>query len=390
VTNDFEYKSYNDDDHIATLEHKAAELDRLMASIPRGREPRWANVATPDLGYADSDYAELPYPDEADFPGDDYPEEVPADFAEPTPVPAVPVPLRRPRAAGGRRPAATGPQRGAAGRQGGTRPAATGAGGGRTEALINHGRQRARRSRLRWMLPHWKVLAVAGVALTAGMIASLVAMGGSGPSWPASVVTVQAEIRQACQNPDTAAEPSGLNFACDKDTQSVLWVYSLLTSGNNGNYVDQATGRTGLEPITPAQGGNIAWSLNLHHPYNAADPEDSLQVAARAINNIISGATLTSAAGKAQIEPGLESKAANCERYTGSAALVTRAGYPAHCASAASGSGQAALVTDVFKQWMGSTPAALADEAGVLFENSGNPGNAQVQQILKSLPASGG
>ena len=105
---------------------------------------------------------------------------------------------------------------------------------------------------------------------------------------------MQAEIKQACQNPDVAAEPSGLNFACAKDTQQVLWVFSLLTSGNNPGFVDQATGRKGLEPIQPAQGGDIAWSLNLHHPYNAANPIDSLEVAARAINNIISGATLTS------------------------------------------------------------------------------------------------
>ena len=82
MTNDFEYISYDDDDHIATLEHKAAELDRLMASIPRGREPRWASVATPDPGYPDSAYAETPYDDDVSFPGDGYPEEGPADFAE--------------------------------------------------------------------------------------------------------------------------------------------------------------------------------------------------------------------------------------------------------------------------------------------------------------------
>jgi hypothetical protein len=376
VTNEFEYISYEDDEHLATLEHKAAELDRLLAAVPRGREPRWANVATPDPGYPDHDYAdgaygandygEEPYGDDAGFPGADYPGAGPASTG--------PVPPVRPRPGAARRPAS--------GR--------AGAGGGRTEALINHGRQRARPSRLRSIVGHWRLLAVAAAALTAGVIAALVAGGGSGPGWPASVLTVQTEIKQACQNPDTAAEPSGLNFACDPGTQSVLWVYSLLTSGNNANYVDQATGRTGLEPITPAQGGDIAWSLNLHHPYDAVDPVDSLQVAARAINNIISGATLTSSAGQAQIEPGLESKAANCERYTGSPNLVTRTGYPAHCASGLTGAGQAALVTDVLKQWLGSTPAALANQAGVLFENSGNPGSASVQAILKTLPASGG
>ena len=201
------------------------------------------------------------------------------------------------------------------------------------------------------------------------------------------MATVQAEIKQACANPDVAAEPSGLNFACAKDTHQVLWVFSLLTSGDNPGFVDQATGRKGLEPIQPAQGGDIAWSLNLHHPYDPANPVDSLAVAARAINNIISGATLTSSSGSALVEPGLESKAANCQRYTGSAKLVTRPGYPAACASPVTGaSGQAALVSDVFQQWMGGTPSRIAGEAGVLFENADNPGNPQVQPSSPACP----
>jgi hypothetical protein len=205
------------------------------------------------------------------------------------------------------------------------------------------------------------------------------------------VATVQAEIDQACANPDVAAEPSGLNFACTKDTNQVLWVFALLTSGDNPSFVDQSTGRKGLEPVQPAQGGDIAWSLNLHHPYNSANPIDSLAVAARAINNIISGAALTSSTGSALIEPGLESKAANCQRYTGSAKLDTRPGYPAACASpVTTASGQAALVSDAFQQWMDGTPSRIAREAGVLFGNADNPGNPQVRAILASLPASGG
>jgi hypothetical protein len=262
--------------------------------------------------------------------------------------------------------------------------------GARTEALINHGRQRAKRSKTRRALGHWRLVLVGLVALLAGVIAAVVALSGSNAVWPASVATVQAEIKQACQNPDVAAEPSGFNFACAKDTQQVLWVFSLLTSGNNPGYVDQGTGRKGLEPIQPAQGGDIAWSLNLHHPYNAASPLDSLEVAARAINNIIGGATLTSSSGGALVEGGLESTAANCQRYTGSPQLVTRQGYPARCASPVTpGDGQAAVVSDAFQQWMGGTPSQIAAEAGVLFENADNPGNAQVQAILGSLPASG-
>ncbi len=204
------------------------------------------------------------------------------------------------------------------------------------------------------------MIAVAAVALVAGIVAALLVVGSGGASWPASVTTVQAEIKQACENPDVAAEPSGLNFACAKDTQQVLWVFSLLTSGDNPGFVDQSTGRKGLEPIQPSQGGDIAWSLNLHHPYNAANPIDSLQVAARAINNIISGATLTSASGGALVEPGLESKAANCQRYTGSAQARHPVWVPRPLRRAAHLGREAALVSDVFQQWMGGTPSQIA------------------------------
>jgi hypothetical protein len=263
--------------------------------------------------------------------------------------------------------------------------------GKRTEALINRGRPSYRRSRRRRLLAHWRLIAAGAVALLAGVVAFLVATRGSGAAWPASVATVRAEITQACANPDVAAEPSGLNFACAKDTDQVLWVFALLTSGDNPNFVDQSTGRKGLEPVQPAQGGDIAWALNLHHPYDPASPIDSLAVAARAINNIISGATLTSSSGSALIEPGLESKSSNCQRYTGSAKLTARQGYPAACASpVTSASGQAALVSDVFQKWMSGAPSQIAVEAAVLFENAGNPGSPRVRAVLASLPASGG
>jgi hypothetical protein len=364
MTQGFEYISYNDADRIAIRENKAAELERrLLAAVPPAGTSRWGNVATPDSRYQE------PVPDD-EFYGDDdqapVPDDEPAssfadggqfaddgDFADSDGVP-LPADVR-------------------------------------TEALINHGRQRARRGRGRRIFAHWRMLAVSAAALLAGVIAGLVALGGGSASWPASVTTVQGEIKQACENPDVAAEPAGLNFACGTGTQQVLWAFSLLTSGDNPGYVDQASGRKGLEPIQPSQGGDIAWSLNLHHPYNPASPLDSLQVAARAINNIISGATLTSTSGGTLVEAGLESKAANCQRYTGSAKLVAKQGYPAHCAAAVTtGAGEAALVSDAFQQWMGGTPSTLATEAGVLFENAGNPGDSQVQAILDSLPASGG
>jgi hypothetical protein len=357
MTQQFEYFSDDEATRIAILENKAAELERRMLAATGPNSGGWANVATPGRprGQRGAGRA-ASVTDAADGAGDDA-----GDIA-------------RGNGAGG--------DDDTGNRDGGT--------GNRTEELINHGRQRARRSGGRRLLAHWRLLAVGAAALAAGMVAALLVIGSGGPGWPASVAGVQAEIKQACDNPDVAAEPSGLNFACDGDTQPVLWVFSLLTSGNNPGFVDQQTGRKGLEPIVPAQGGDIAWSLNLHHPYDPASPTDSLEVAARAINNIISGATLTSSTGSALIEAGLESKAANCERYTGSSKLDTKPGYPAHCAAAITGAaGQAALVSDVFQQWMGGTPAQMATEAGVLFENANNPGNAKVQAILDSLPSSG-
>jgi hypothetical protein len=400
--------SYDDADRIAILESRAAELERrLLAALPPDGTSGWGNVVVPPGARAG----------EGDQTADGA-----AGAYRTTPYPAGH--LAGVAAGDGPCPddgdayGTDGDAYGADGESYGTDGDAYGtdslaeaaddatAGGGdagdgdpgggdvpdeRTEALINHGRTRARPARSRRVLRHWRMIAVGAVALLAGIITALVVVGGGSASWPGSVTTVRAQVKQACENPDVAAEPSGLNFACAQDTQPVLWVFSLLTSGNNPGFVDQATGRKGLEPIQPGQGGDIAWSLNLHHPYNPANPVDSLQVAARAINNIISGATLTSTGGGALVQPGLESKAANCQRYTGSPKLVTRSGYPARCAAPVTGAaGEAALVSDVFQQWMGGTPTRIAQQAGVLFKNADNPGDAQVQAILASLPASGG
>jgi hypothetical protein len=260
----------------------------------------------------------------------------------------------------------------------------------RTEVLINQGRRNVRRSRLvRWR-EHRRAIVIGGVAFAAGIVILTAVLSGSSASWPASVAVVQTEITTACQNPNVAAEPTQVNFACAKDTQQILWVFSLLTSGDNPGFTDTATGRMGLEPIAPAQGGDIAWSLNLHHPYDPGNAIDSLQVAARAINNIIGGATLTNSSGTPTVQNGLESSPANCQRYTGSSALITRQGFPALCASpVTSPQGQAALVSDVFQKWMVGTPSQIADDAGVLFVNANNPGDPRVQAILNSLPDSG-
>jgi hypothetical protein len=258
----------------------------------------------------------------------------------------------------------------------------------RTQALIDRGRRSASRGgagRARMPKSRKGVLAVAGVAAVI-TIASLFIFRSS-PGWPASVASVQSQIETACKNPNVASEPAQVNFACGKDTSQILWVFAMMTSGNSAQFNDAKTGRQGLEPITPAQGGQVAWSLNLHHPYNPMDPVDSLQVAARAINNIIGGATLTGTNGKPMVQPGLESNPDNCVKYTGSSAIVSHAGFPSQCAQpVTSTTGQAALVADTYRQWVVGATAAAAYDVGVLFSNAGNPGNPQVQAILKSLP----
>jgi len=255
----------------------------------------------------------------------------------------------------------------------------------RTQALIDRGRRsttQPRVSRSRKI-----VLSVAGLAVVVAVASFFIFR--TNPSWPPSVATVQSEITTGCQNPNVASEPGQVNFACGKTTSQILWVFALMTSGDNPLFTDAKTGRKGLEPITPTQGGEVAWSLNLHHPYNPLDPVDSLQVAARALNNIIGGATLTSANGKPAVQPGLESDPSNCVKYTGSSAMVSHAGFPSLCAQpVTSATGQAALVADAYRQWVvGATPAAAYD-VSVLFANANNPGNPQVQAILKTLPSS--
>jgi hypothetical protein len=256
----------------------------------------------------------------------------------------------------------------------------------RTETLLSHGRPSAyhrglsNRSRL-----------VIGIALLVALITILMlVLSRGGPSWPPSVATVQAEIAKACQNPDVKSEPGQVDFACAPGTRQILWAFSLLTSGDNPDFNDTQNGRLGLEPIAPTQGGQIALSLNLHNPYSPYSPVDSLEVAARAINSIIGGATVTGSDGNPVVQPGLESEPANCLRYTGSAALTSRAGFPSLCARPiAAPAGQAALVSDVYQKWIVGAAPRAAQDAAVLFENSGNPGSPQVQAILERLPGAG-
>ena len=361
MNRNLEYISYSDNDRLAMLENRAAELERRLAQVtPSGGLPEFhaidhgtvafpAFASPPDSdAYADSGR------DDPDLEDPVYPDDVPVGgrYREP-----------------------------AAGLRGGS--------GERAERLVNGGRRHVKRGPRRWFA-HWRAIAIGMAAFAAGITLIAVVLPGRSASWPASVATVKTEITTACQNPNVASEPAQVNFACAKDTQQVLWVFSLLTSGDSPSYADQSNGRKGLEPIQPSQGGDIAWSLNLHNPYDPANPIDSLEVAARAINNIIGGATVTGTNGAPVVQQGLESNPANCAKYTGSSALITRQGFPAECALPVSTpAGQAALVSDVFSQWMVGAPAQFATEAGVLFQNADNPGDPRVQSILNTLRTSG-
>jgi hypothetical protein len=363
MTHNLEYISYSENDRLAMLENRAAELERRLAqATPSGGLPEFhASDHGTDV------YPAFAPPHESEAYGDsgrDDPELDEPYYPEDAPTWS------------GSREAAAG-QRGGSGER------------TRSERLINGGRRHVKRGPRHWVA-HWRAIVVGAAAFAAGIILLALILPGSSPGWPASVATVQTEITTACQNPNVVSEPAQVNFACAKDTQQVLWVFSLLTSDNNPGYADKSNGRKGLEPIQPAQGGDIAWSLNLHHPYDPASPIDSLEVAARAINNIIGGATVTAANGAPVVQQGLESSPANCAKYTGSSALITRQGFPAVCALPVStAAGQAALVSDVFSQWMVGAPAQFATEAGVLFQNADNPGDPRVQSILNTLRTSG-
>ncbi|HEV8279213.1 MAG TPA: hypothetical protein VGQ26_26460, partial [Streptosporangiaceae bacterium] len=253
----------------------------------------------------------------------------------------------------------------------------------RTAVLLSHGRRSAGRRGL----TRAQKVAIGVVIAALALIAVLIVLFTGRASWPASVSTVESQAEKACRNPDVQSEPGQVNFACAEATRRILWVFALMTSGNDPNFSDAKTGRVGLEPITPAQGGQVAWSLNFHHPYNPANPIDSLAVAARAINNIIGGATVTAADGSPVVQPGLEGHPTNCVRYTGSAEVTSRKGYPPLCAKpVTSPAGQAALVADVYRKWVVGAPPRDARAAAVLFENADNPGDPQVQAILKRLP----
>jgi len=355
-TTSADFENFSDDDELwlSDLETRAIDLENELSV--------WREVRQRAL--AEQDYAEEPVPSP---PHESFRRVAGPSDRGPQAGPRAPVHTAARRAAARSQPRVTGRSRAAE---------------ERTRALIDHGRRSVRRGRF----GRTHKITIALAVLAVGVTVLILTVFQSGASWPSSVAVVQSEISTACQNPDIISEPNQVNFACGKDTNKILWVFSLMTSGDNPNFSDAKTGRQGLEPISAAQGGEVAWSLNLHHPYNPFNAIDSLEVAARAINNIIGGASLVGSNGKPTVQPGLESNPANCAKYTGSAAVITRAGYPDLCATAVtSASGEAALVADVYRQWFVGSSPAFAQDASVLYQNANDPGNPQVQAILRSL-----
>ncbi len=355
-TTSAEFENFNDDDELwlSDLETRAIDLENELSV--------WREVR--QRGLAEQDYVAEPVPSP---PHESFRRVAGPPERGPQPGRRAPVHTAARRAADRSQPRVTGRAR---------------ADEERTRALIDHGRRSVRRRRF----GRAPKVTIGLAVLAAGVAVLVMTVFGPGASWPSSVAVVQGEIGTACQNPNVVSEPNQVNFACGKDTSQILWVFSLMTSGDNPTFSDAKTGRQGLEPISATQGGEVAWSLNLHHPYNPSNALDSLQVAARAINNIIGGASLTGSNGKPSVQPGLESNPANCARYTGSAAVITRSGYPDMCATAVtSANGQAALVADVYKQWFVGSSPAFAQDASVLYQNANDPGNPQVQAVLKTL-----
>ena len=365
MTQGFESFNEEDDEWLSELETRAIDLEQELFD--------WRELRAREL--ADSAYRREAAPGQATAAfrrsgGDEKPEHDGATSA----VHTAARPARRAPQDPSIRPGE--PDR----RDGGPRPYSAEE---RTRALIDQGRRSVERVRV----SRGRKIALVTAALVVMVTVLVMVIFKKGASWPPSVATVQGEITTACQNANVASEPGQVNFACGKTTSQILWVFALMTSTNNPNYTDAQTGRKGLEPITATQGGEVAWSLDLHHPYNPYDPIDSLEVAARAINNIIGGATLTDAKGSPAVQPGLESNPANCARYTGSSAVISRAGFPNICAQpVTSASGQAALVADVYQEWVVGATATAAQNVSVLFQNAGNPGDPQVQAILQTLP----
>jgi hypothetical protein len=268
----------------------------------------------------------------------------------------------------------------------------------RTQRMVEGGRANKYRRRRR---PHRRLIGfIVGLALLVIGIFAAVAFWPRA-TWPSQVTTMQKEIPKACQG-NVASAPNGVNFACNPTNWQILWVFALETSGGNPSYGDPATFGMGLEPVDPSHvGGYVRQLMGSSFGYNPVDPTQNLQVAARAINNIVGGAVVT-VQGKQVVQPGLMSIGANCKAYTGSAQVSTPTGgtAPAICSlPITTVQGQGALVNDIWKRWASiiygkQSKAAQVTPQGarnvaVLFSNAADPGNPSVVKVLQLLRQEG-
>jgi hypothetical protein len=214
------------------------------------------------------------------------------------------------------------------------------------------------------------------------------------PKTPTVIDRVQALVDQACtSNHDVVSDPGQVNTACAKATRRMMVVFALFGSGGNAKFRNISTGQVGLEPMNRPDGGVVAWALNLHQAYDPNKPIQSIQVAARTINQIVGGGSLVTPNGRDQRSPGLESSSANCLRYTGSKLVRSKGpGWPKVCVGNVRTPKQwAAFVRDVYVRWVYAasgrkiTLKPLSQEVQnvvYLYENT-NPGDPRVQQIIR-------
>ena len=174
MNRNLEYISYSDNDRLAMLENRAAELERRIAqATPAGGLPE----------FLDSDHGTVAFPvfappDESDAYADSGRDDPDLDDRD-YPADAAP--------------------------RGGYREVPTGLRGGsgertRSERLINGGRRHVKRGPRRWFA-HWRAIAIGAAAFAVGITLIAVVLPGRSPSWPASVATVQAEISRPARTP---------------------------------------------------------------------------------------------------------------------------------------------------------------------------------------------
>ena len=357
----FEHRARPKTQRLADLEKKTAELERKLSDARESLDHELAHYAqswetAPDDGADDGEETLF---DEPDDNGYDYGD------GSPPPLDVAPVPVETGDNPGGHL----------------YSPEA------RTATLINQGRPSAYQ---RGLPRGFKITAGAIAALALLIAIVFMMLPGPGPSWPASVARVQAEVAKACQNPDVSSEPGQVNFACGKATRQILWVFALLTSGNNPN-VRRARHRPGGPGAHYARAGRRGRLVAEPAPSVQPDQPDRQP---RGGGPGHQQHRRRRDRDRHLWQPGRPAGAREPRRELLAVhrigQVTSHKGYPGLCARPVSSvAGQAALVADIYQRWVVGAGPKAAQNAAILFENAKNPGSPQVQAILKHLPNSG-